>query len=83
MTHLLLYNVELLQVVLHEFKLSRLRLRVGRARNELVLLPDLVELHLELDHLVCQLSKMAIELWHLTQLFIGRHAPSHIGSEDP
>jgi hypothetical protein len=53
--------------------------RVGRAGNELVLLPNLVELHFELDYLRDQLCTIRSCLCNYTE----PNLPSHTCSEDP
>ena len=49
--YLLLDVVEGVEVVLEELELSLLRPRVRRSRDDLVLFPHFVELHLQLHHL--------------------------------
>jgi len=50
-SHLLLYDIERIKVVFQEFQLSLLGARICRSSDDLVLLSDLVELHLQLHHL--------------------------------
>jgi hypothetical protein len=54
-THLFLDCVQRLEVVLHKLDASSLGFRVCRSHNQLVLFPDLIQLHFELDDLRGQL----------------------------